>query len=194
MYENNQELGYHELELSVTQKDLEMIDRVLLADLDRTRERIDNIIPKSCQVSAYSSLRPEDLRHSSLGHGLLLVAAYARDRSFTARDDVERATRLIYRQLFGDSLSVGYSVPQAFERTELGQVFSSAYTRMYDVGELVSAKKAYTYLGVSRQSLHDRASQGKLHRIYGKNGYRYLRSEIKEWKKQRQLRQNRSQS
>jgi hypothetical protein len=194
MDEDFQELDYRELELSVKQDDLEIIDQVLLADIARSWERLGNIAPPIRRTLEGWSHKPEALRHSPLGHSLLIVAAYARGKGFFAKDDVERAMKLIYRQLFGDSLSAAYVVPRAFETTELGQVFNSVYTRMYDVGELISAKQAYTFLGVSRQSLHDRASEGKLRRIYLKSGYLYLRSEIKEWKKQRELRRNRSKS
>ena len=43
MDEDFQELDYRELELSVKQDDLEIIDQVLLADIARSWERLGNV-------------------------------------------------------------------------------------------------------------------------------------------------------
>ncbi len=194
MYEDYDELDYHELELSVRQDYLEVIDRVLLADLGRSWERMGNNATHNRQGLEIWSYKPEEQRRTALGRSLLIIAAYADGKGFFDKEEVEQAMKLAYRQLYGDSLSDGYMLPPKFHITELGQLFNDAYARMYDFGELISAKKAYTLLGISRQSLHDRAEKGKLTRIYGNGNYLYIRAEIKAWKMEREQRRNRSKS
>ncbi len=194
MYEDYQESDFRELELSIRQGDLEIIDQVLLADLGRSWERLGINAPHNRRGLEGWSYNPEDQRRTPLGKSLLIIAAFAEGKRFLDREYVEQAMKLVYRQLYGDSLSTGYMLSPAFEKTELGQIFQSAYLSMYDIGELISAKKAYTLLGISRPSLYDRASEGKLQRFGRHGSYLFVRSEIEEWKIQREQRRNRSKS
>ena len=194
MDENFQELDYRELELSVRQEDLEIIDQVLLADLARSWERLGKIAPPVRRSLEGWSSKPEVLRSTPLGKSLLIIAAFVHGKALLFSGDLKQAMELVCRQLFGDSLGVGYMFPQEFHKTKLGQLFEEAKINEYDFGELMEPEQAYHYVGVTRQSLHDRAREGKLHRFYRGGRFLYVRTEIKGWKAQREQRRNRSKS
>ena len=194
MYEDYEELDYHELELSIRQDYLEVIDRVILADLGRLWESIGKIDPHIRRGFEGWSYNPEALRRGSLGHNLLIIAAYADGKWFIGQEDVEESMKLVYQTLFGNSLTDDYTLPPTFSNTELGKLFDEADTRKYDIGELISTREACTLLGISRQSLHDRAKEGKLRRFCRNGGCLFVLAEIKAWKVEREQRRNRSRS
>ena len=122
MNEDYQELDYCELEQSVMQDDLAFIDGILLADLARSWECIGKNAAHTLQSSDVWSCKTEDMRRSPLGKSLLIIAAYAHRKGMVFREDVEQAMKLVYRQLYGDTLSDGYILPQQFNDTPLGQL------------------------------------------------------------------------
>ncbi len=125
---------------------------------------------------------------SPLGQSLLLIAHYAQG-GYELPSRVERAMQRVQRMLFGDPLSKGYTIPQQFGVTELGQLFREATRRMYRPEDLMKPKQVYRELGVARQSVYDRMASGKLHPVYSSTGeMRFLCSEIEAWKAQRQQR------
>jgi hypothetical protein len=192
MHEDFQQLDYHELEERVRQDDLAFIDGILMADLARSWECIGKNVAHTLRSSNVWSSKPEDMRGSPLGKSLLIIAAYAHSIGMDFREDVEPAMKLVYRQLYGDTFSHGYILPQQFNDTTLGQLFDEADHKGDEFRELMTPKEAYTFVGVTRQTLHARGEKGKLQRFYRDGCYLYVRSELEEWKKQREQRRNRS--
>lgn len=191
MDENLQDLDYPYPEINIKRGYLEVVDRVLMAALGRTWERLRDIMPYNRQATQTWSYTAEELRTSHLGQNLLTIADYAGGGYVSVRK-VERAMNGVYRMLFGDSLTDGYTLPPNFSKTELGQLFNAAYMNMYSPKEVMTPNQAYTTLGISRQSLYDRANEGKLQKIYLNGKLRFIRVEIEEWKTKRELRKNRS--
>ena len=168
---------------------LKLVDSILLAYLGRMWEEMRDILPAgqpNAQAWTYGS---EDLRTSALGQSLLLIADYA-DRShlFIEKERVERAMKRVCRMLYGDPLSETFTLPPKFHQNDLGRLFREAYRHMYERSDLLTPKEAYTMVGVARQSLYDRFYDGKLTLIYWFDDLRFLRSEIEEWKAQREQR------
>jgi hypothetical protein len=195
MNEDFQQLDYHELEQCVRQDDLAFIDEILMADLGRSWECIGNNVAHSLRSSDVWSSKPQDMRDSPLGKSLLIIAAYAHSmRGMVFREDVEQAMKLVYRQLYGDTFSAGYILPKQFNDTPLGQLFVEADRKEHDFGELMMPKEASRFVGVTRQTLYARGEKGKLQRFYRGGRYLYVRSELEEWKKQREQQRSRSQS
>ncbi len=192
MHEDYQDLDYPYPEISIKQVYLKVVDRVLLAALGRMWECMCDITPHDRQDWKTVSYAQEELRTSRLGQSLLTIADYA-GGGYVLPSKVERAMKRVHRMLFGDSLTNGYTLPSETHKTELGQLLNEANLRMYGPKELMTPKQAYTILGISRQSLYDRADKGKLQKIYLLGGeLRFLHAEIEEWKIQREQRQNRS--
>ncbi len=192
MHEDYQDLDYPYPEISIKHVYLKVVDRVLSAALGRMWEYMRDITPHNRQDREIWPYSPEELRTSRLGQSLLTIADFA-GGGYVLPSKVERAMKRVYRMLFGDSLTNGYTLPSEIHKTELGQLLNEANLRMYKPKELMTPKQAYTTLGISRQSLYDRADEGKLQKIYLLGGeLRFLHAEIEEWKIQREQRQNRS--
>jgi len=192
MHEDYQDLEYPYPEISIKQVYLKVVDRVLVAALGRMWKCMHDITPRDLQNWKTLSYAPEELRTSRLGQSLLTIADYA-GGGYVLPSKVELAMKQVYRMLFGNSLTNRYTLPSDIHKTELGQFLNEAKLRMYGPKELMTPKQAYTTLGISRQSLYDRADEGKLQKIYLPGGeLRFLHVEIEEWKIQREQRQNRS--
>ncbi len=193
MDENLQDLDYPYPEITIKRGYLEVVDRVLLAVSGRMWELLRDMAPYNRRAIQTWSYSPEELRTSHLGQSLLTIADYAGGGYVPVRK-VERSMKRAYRILCGESLTEGYKLPPNFNQTELGQLFNDAYLHMYHSKELMTPKQAYTLLDISRQSLYDRANEGKLQKIYLGGKLRFIRVEIEEWQAQREVRQNRSKS
>jgi hypothetical protein len=193
MDDDFEELDYQELELSVRQDTLEIIDRVLLANLGRLWECLGYITPHIRRGEGWS-YHPEDLRRSALGRNLLYLAASADGNGYYDKEDIERAMNRVCNMLFGNCVTDDFILPLLLDQTELGQLLNKAERCKYNFRELISAKKAYTYLKITRQSLHDRAKEGKLRRFKIDGEYQYVFADIKVWKLEREQRQNRLKS
>ena len=177
--------------VTIREYDLQLVDTVLLAALGREAaavaiwERMRDITPHNQRNVQPWSSSPEELRSSRLGQALLTVADYA-GGGFVATAKAERAMKRVYRMLFGESLTDGYTIPADFHKTELGKMFHAAYARLYPPKDLLTPKQAYELAGVARQSLYDRLSKEKLTPVYLHGDLHFLRAEIEEWKIQRE--------
>ena len=167
---------------------LKIVDSVLLAYQGRKWEEMRDIRPYDQSDTQTWTNSSEDLRTSPLGQSLLLIADYATNSLLIEKERVERAMKRVSRMLYGDPLAETYNLPPKFHRTDLGRLFHAAYRDMYGYEELLTPKEAYTLVGVVRQSLYDRFYDGKLTLIYWFDDLRFLRSEIEEWKAQREQR------
>ena len=195
MYEEQRKLDYPYPEISISRSYLEVIDHVLLSRLNQIRESIQDIAPHNDQVNSSLPYSKEELRTSRLGQCLLIIADYVRSGyHYMTTVQVEKALQQVYHMLFGDCLTSGYMLPRGFSETELGQLINDAYFYLYGPENWMTAKQAYTTLGITRTSLYDYANNGKLQTIYRSGELRFLRSEIEEWKAQREQRQNSSKS
>ncbi len=195
MYEEKRKLDYPYPEISINRSYLEMVDCVLLAKLNQISKSIQDIAPYNDQVNSPRPYSKEELRTSRLGQCLLTIAhhvSYGHVYISTAK--VEEAIQQVFHMLFGNSLTSEYTLPAEFSNTELGLLINDAYFYMYGPENLLTPKQAYTDLGISRTSLYDQANEGKLQKIYQNGELRFLRTEIEEWKAQREQRQNRSKS
>ena len=108
---------------------------------------------------------------------------------FIAPEKVQRAMKRTTRMHYGDPQSEEYTLPADLRKTEMGQIFHKAYSRLYTAHNLLTAKQAYSLLGIARQTLYERRDRGKLTSIYWHGELRFLRSEIEAWKAQRDQRQ-----
>lgn len=185
-----QELDYSPdwIDLRIRPPILEIVDSILLAEAGRMWERMRDLLPAEKKADAQNwTYPPEALRTSRLGQALLTIADCA-DGNFIAADKVQRAMKRAARMLYGDPQSEGYTLPADFHKTELGQLFHKAYSRLYTARDLLTAKQAYSLLGIARQTLYERRDRGKLTSIYWYGELRFLRSEIEAWKVQRDQR------
>ena len=164
----------------------ERVDRILLAIAGRLWELRRDMTP-SGQHAVQEPWQEKATRSSPLGQQIMLIAHFL-DRSYyrLGRSQIEPAMRRILRMVFGNPFDEGYTVPAQFHTTELGKLFHEASTRMYRSKDLFTVKQASQEVGVARQSVYDRIADGKLHPIYVHGNQRLLRSEIEEWKVQRQ--------
>src|SRR5579862_3469829 len=171
--------------LRISRELLSQVDRLLLAEAGRMWERTRDLLPMQRQSEAQQwAYTPEALRTSRLGQALLTIADCAEGHMIAA-DKVQRAMKRAARMLYGDPQGEGYTLPAAFYTTELGHLFHQAYSRMYTVRDLLTAKQAYRLLGIARQTLYERKDRGKLTAIYWYGDLRFLRSEIEAWKAER---------
>jgi predicted DNA-binding transcriptional regulator AlpA len=195
MYEEQRKLDYPYPEISISRSYLEVIDSVLLSRLNQIRESIQGIAPHNDQINSPLPYSKEDLRTSRLGQSLLTIADYVRNGYlYMSIAQIEKALEQVFFMLFGNNLTSEYTLLAGFSKTELGQLIHDAYFYMYGPENWMTAKQAYTTLGISRTSLYDHANNGKLRAIYRSGELRFLRSEIEEWKTKREQRQNRSKS
>jgi predicted DNA-binding transcriptional regulator AlpA len=170
---------------------LDLVDAVLLAERNRMRERLRDLLPYG-----EMEIRPwlpslDELRTSRLGQELLCLADYAHG-GWVSVEIVQGALQRVLRMLYGDPFSTdGYRLPDHFQDSALGQLFQEATHRLYTADDLMTAAQAYRLLGVARQTLYDRVYKGKLTPLSWFGGeLRFLRSEIETWKAQRDQRQS----
>ncbi len=180
------DLDYPYSNITIGNAQLAVVDATLLAVAGRLWELELSVAPQRDQRTRVTP-PVEKLRTSRLGQDLLLIADYARNR-WVPVPRVECAMERVYRALFGDCLGDGYMIPPQFYKTELGKLFHEAYSCMYDPEDLLTPVQVYRALGIARQSLYDRAREGKLHPIYFYGETRFLRSEVEAWKAQRERR------
>ena len=166
----------------------ERVDRILLAVAGRLFEVNRDMTPAEARLPQ-EPWDAEAIRSSPLGRQLMLLARYVDRSSFHLTSaHVEQEMQRILRTIFGHLSDEGYSIPEKFHTTELGQLFHDAYAKMYDGEDLLTIQQAYQAVGVARQSVYDRIADGKLHPIYVYGDRRLLRSEIEEWKAERHQR------
>jgi len=176
------------IDLRIRPPMLEVVDTLLLAEAGRMWERMRDLLPYHKKVDALWTHTPQELRTSRLGQALLTIADCA-EGNFIAAEKVQRAMKRAARMLYGDPQGEGYTLPDDFHKTGLGQLFHKAYSRLYTARDLLTAKQAYSLLGIARQTLYERRDRGKLTSIYWYGELRFLRSEIEAWKAQRDQRQ-----
>jgi predicted DNA-binding transcriptional regulator AlpA len=188
---DEEDLGYPSLGFHLNRATLDRIDRALLAMAGRVWEVTRDTTPQAHQ-GAQTTWPVEEMRTSSLGRRLLLIAAYANGGYAADPPQVERAMKQVLRMLYGDPLSEGYAVPEQFRKTDLGQLFDEAERRIHGREGLMTPAEVYHELGVARTTLYDRVKRGKkLHPVYSSSGeMRLLRSEVEAWKAQRQRRKS----
>jgi predicted DNA-binding transcriptional regulator AlpA len=168
---------------------LEIVDSILLGEAGRLWERTRDLLPYQKKTDTQNwTYTPQELRTSRLGQALLTIADCA-EGNFIVADKVQRAMKRAARMLYGDPQSEGYTLPADFHKTELGLLFHQAYSRLYAARDLLTAKQAYSLLGIARQTLYERRDRGKLTSIYWYGELRFLRSEIEAWKALRNQRQ-----
>jgi len=166
----------------------ERVDQILLAVAGRLWEVRRDVTPLGT-LSAQDHWQVEAMRRSLLGQQLLLIARYVEHPYVSLNQpQIEQAMQAVLRIVFGNPFDEGYIIPAKFHTMELGKLFHEAYSKMYSYHDLLTVKEAYQEVGVARQSINDRISDGKLHPIYFYQDLRLLRSEIEEWKAQRSLR------
>ncbi|MBA2397069.1 MAG: helix-turn-helix domain-containing protein [Ktedonobacteraceae bacterium] len=184
-----QELDYSPdwIHLRIRSYMLQIVDAILLAEAGRMWERMRDILPSTKKATS-QSWTSEELRTSRLGQALLTIADCA-DGNFIEAEKVHRSIKRAARMLYGDPQSENYTLPPDFHKTELGQLFHKAYSHLYTSKDLLTAKQAYSLLGIARQTLYERRDRGKLTSIYWYGELRFLRSEIEAWKSQRDQRQ-----
>jgi transcriptional regulator with XRE-family HTH domain/predicted DNA-binding transcriptional regulator AlpA len=164
---------------------LQLIDSILQAEAMRMWERQRDLLPSHLQADAPDwSSSPEALRSSRLGQALLIIAECAQG-GFVEAETVHRAIQQVTRSLYGDPQSDDCTFPKDFHRTPSGQLVNQAYTHLYPLHELLTAKQAYQLAGVARQTLYERKDRGKLTAIYWHDELRFVRSEIEAWKEKR---------
>ena len=186
MDEENQEFDH----LSLHRAMLERVDGALLAVAGRLWEMARDATPQAHQA-AKATWPVKEMRTSPLGRRLLLIADYASGGYAADPPQVERAVKQVLRTLYGDPLSEGYTVPEEFHKTDLGQLFDEAERRIQGREGLMTPAQVYHELGVARTTLYDRVKRGKLHPVYSSSGEMcLLRSEVEAWKAQRQRRES----
>jgi len=169
---------------------LEHVDGALLAVAGRLWEVARDTTPQA-QQAAKTTWPMKEMRTSPLGCRLLLIADYASGGYAADPPQVERAMKQVLRTLYGDPLSEGYTVPEEFHKTDLGQLFDEAERRIYGREGLMTPAQVYQELGVARTTLYDRVRRKQLHPVYSSSGeMRLLRSEVEAWKAQRQRRKS----
>jgi predicted DNA-binding transcriptional regulator AlpA len=184
--DQDKDLGYP-FPIEYIKKDyLEIVDKILLAASGRLWELARDTAPHE-RLTSHIAWKPEEMRKSRLGKKLLLLADYA-GGWYVDTEEVEQAMKEVYRILFGDCLTDGYTVPQQFFKTELGKLFNDAYAKLFEPEDLMTPAQVYRELGVARQSVYDMMSEGKLHPVYINGQTRFVRSEIDSWKQQRKQR------
>ena len=187
MYEEHIHLDYPFPAQHFRQAVLDRVDEVLLAVAGRQWEVTRDTTPHARQVK-HTPWPIEEMRTSPLGQHLLLIADYA-NGGVMAPARVEQVMRSVLRTLFGDPLSEGYTLPSQFHTTNLGKLLNEASRRMYKRKDLMTPTQVSRELGVARQSVYDRITDGNLHPIYLSRGeMRLLRPEVEAWKAQRQQR------
>ena len=168
---------------------LEIVDSILLGEAGRLWERTRDLLPYQKKTDTQNwTYTPQELRTSRLGQALLTIADCA-EGNVIAAEKVQRAMKRAARMLYGDPQGESYTLPDDFHKTELGQLFHNAYSHLYTARDLLTAKQAYSLLGIARQTLYERRDRGKLTSIYWYGELRFLRSEIETWKSQRGQRQ-----
>lgn len=167
---------------------LEIVDRILLAEAGRMWERMRDLLPSHKKSDAQWTYTPQDLRTSRLGQALLTIADCA-EGNFIAAEKVQRAMKQAASMLSGNPPRENYTLPDDFHKTELGQLFHNASSHLYTARDLLTAKQAYSLLGIVRQTLYERRDRGKLTSISWYGELRFLRSEIVAWKALRDQRQ-----
>lgn len=178
------------IDLRIRPPMLEAVDTILLAEAGRMWERMRDLLPYRKKIDAQNwTYTPQELRTSRLGQALLTIADCA-EGNFIAAEKVQRAMKRAARMLYGDPQGESYTLPDDFHKTDLGQLFHKAYSRLYTARDLLTAKQAYSLLGIARQTLYERRDRGKLTSIYWYGELRFLRSEIETWKVQRDQRQH----
>ena len=176
---------------------LQLIDDVLLAQAGLIWEKTQGIAPPGesvVQAPWQTNWQAEKERKSPLGQLLLRVADYVNGGYSMTIEEAERAMKRILRMLYGDPLGEGYTLPEQFHKTELGQLFDQVYWLILGPEGLMTPGQVVKELGISsRTTLYARVNSGKLHPIYLPDGeMRLLRSEIEVWKKQREKRRKTS--
>lgn len=114
---------------------LQLVDDLLLAQAGLIWERTRSIAPPGSsivQAPWQTNWQGEDERHSPLGRLLLRVADYVNGSYSTTTEEAERAMKQILRLLYGDPLSEGYALPEAFHKTKLGKLFDQARGASWD--------------------------------------------------------------
>jgi predicted DNA-binding transcriptional regulator AlpA len=186
MDEENPEFDH----LSLNRAMLERVDGALLAVAGRLWEVARDTTPQA-QQAAKTTWPVKEMRTSPLGCRLLLIADYASGGYAADPPQVERAMKQVLRTLYGDPLNEGYTVPEEFHKTDLGQLFDEAEWRIHGREGLMTPAEVYHELGISRTTLYNRVARKKLHPIYSSYGeIRVLRSEVEAWKAQRQRRKS----
>jgi predicted DNA-binding transcriptional regulator AlpA len=162
---------------------LELVDATLLAVAGRLWELARALTPGGQRMKE-TTPSLEQLRSSGLGRSLILIASYVEDE-WVQDTGVEEAIEQVYRVLFGNTFGEGYTVPEHFHRSDLGQLFHRAYVKLYGRENLLTPAQVYHDLGIARQTLYDRVKKGKLRLISFSGETRFLRSEVEAWKAQR---------
>ena len=162
---------------------LELVDATLLAVAGRLWELARALTPRGQRMKE-TTPSLEQLRSSGLGRSLILIASYVEDE-WVQDTRVEEAIEQVYRVLFGNTFGEGYTVPEHFHRSDLGQLFHRAYVKLYGRENLLTPAQVYHDLGIARQTLYDRVKKGKLRLISFSGETRFLRSEVEAWKAQR---------
>src|SRR5712692_4343020 len=174
--------------LSLNRAMLDRVDRALLAVAGRLWEVARDTTPQA-QQAAKTTWPVKEMRTSPLGRRLLLIADFASGGYAADPPQVERTMKQVLRTLYGDTLSEGYNVPEQFHKTDLGQIFDEAQRRIHGREGLMTPAEVYHDLGISRTTLYNRVARKQLHPIYSPYGeMRLLRSEVEEWKAQRNRR------
>ena len=177
-------------QLSLNRAMLERVDGALLAVAGRLWEVARDTTPQA-QQAAKTAWPVKEMRTSPLGRHLLLIADYASGGYAADPPQVERAMKQVLRTLYGDPLREGYTVPEQFHQTDLGQLFDEAERRIHGREGLMTPAEVYHELGISRTTLYNRVERKKLHPVYSSYGeMRLRRSEVEAWKTQRQRRKS----
>lgn len=170
---------------------LERVDAVLLAVAGRLWEVARDTMPQG-QSAAKTTWPVKEMRTSPLGRRLLLIADFA-SGGISDPAQVERAMKQVLRTLYGDPLREGYTVSEHFHKTDLGQLFDQAERRIQGREGVMTPAEVYRELSISRTTLYNRVARKQLHPVYSSTGEMLLRrSEVEEWKAQRQRRKSSS--
>lgn len=190
--EREHQLEYPSPETSFRASSLDVVDETLLAVAGRIWE-LERATAFPGHQRKYAPPALKELRRSPLGQDLLAIVAFE-ERFMLSEARVERAMKHVYRAVFGECLSDGYTVPASFHHTTLGKLFNEVSLLLYGVENLMTPVQAYRELGIARQTLYDRVKKGTLQIIYVYGEARFLRAEIEAWKEQRERRKKASKS
>ena len=172
--------------LSLTPEAIERVDAILVEASDRVAEVMQGYALLTRPLPPLFG--PEEMRLSSFGQHVLVIAAYVdRFNWQIQKEEARLAIQRIYRLLYGHMFDDGYMVPKYFYRTRLGELIDEVHFKIHGSRAWIGMSKASRAVGVARQSIYDRIEEGKLlANHWPGRAQRVLKADLETWIEERE--------
>jgi hypothetical protein len=168
--------------MPITPEHQRLITEIVRHEIAQTLEHLQSTgFPSPPQVT------PEQLQGCTLAKELRIVARFAEGYDLGSGDirgNIERIYRILFPAHY--PATAGYQIPAHFHKTPLGEMIHIALARHYPTSMRITASEVGQLLHVSRQTVHTWAADGTLTPIYEKGLLSFVRTQVQQYKLQRE--------